>query len=184
MTWPQTAEELLEAAWGLIANAGWDAGSGDVAMAKSPGWHEAALRWRDGYHQYTRERAGSMEQEQELAAAADSLAVEKKESTAEKVIEGTFVRLEHVIETVARFAHEHPGLDRIFVQGLLTELQALEATGGLVIPPLDEAPKEAADAAMTPSTGAAPPADAPGEASSPAPEGSQGGNDPKGVTQQ
>ena len=167
MTWPQTAGELLEAAWGLIANAGWDACSGDVSMAKSPGWHEAALRWRDGYHQYTRERAGSMEQEQELAAAADSLAVEKKENAAEKVIEGTFVRLEHVVGAVARFAHEHPGLDRIFVQGLLTELQALEATGGLVIPPLDEAPKEAADAATTP-----------------APDGSQGGDDPKGVTQQ
>jgi HPt (histidine-containing phosphotransfer) domain-containing protein len=41
---------MLEAAWGLIANAGWNAGTGDVDQAKSPGWHEAAVRWRDGYH--------------------------------------------------------------------------------------------------------------------------------------
>jgi hypothetical protein len=41
---------MLEAAWGLIANAGWNAGTGDVTGAKSPGWHEAAMRWRDNYH--------------------------------------------------------------------------------------------------------------------------------------
>ena len=36
--------ELLELAWGVIANAGWD------GMAKSPDWQEAAVRWRDQYH--------------------------------------------------------------------------------------------------------------------------------------
>jgi hypothetical protein len=34
---------LLEMAWGIIANAGWD------GMAKTPGWQEAAVRWRDEY---------------------------------------------------------------------------------------------------------------------------------------
>ena len=44
---PRPAEphmDLLESAWGVIANAGWDDG------AKSPGWQEAAVRWRDRYH--------------------------------------------------------------------------------------------------------------------------------------
>lgn len=45
-----TQEELLYDAWNLIANAGWDAHRGLVNLEKSPGWHEAALRWRDGYH--------------------------------------------------------------------------------------------------------------------------------------
>ena len=40
---------LLEAAWGLIANAGWDAGTGDVELPKTTGWHEAAVRWREDY---------------------------------------------------------------------------------------------------------------------------------------
>jgi hypothetical protein len=44
--------ELLEAAWGLIANAGWDAITGDVSQPKSAGWHEAAIRWRDDYHSF------------------------------------------------------------------------------------------------------------------------------------
>lgn len=48
---PETADDkLLEAAWGLIANAGWDAHTGDVSGEKSPGWHEAAVRFRDRYH--------------------------------------------------------------------------------------------------------------------------------------
>lgn len=42
---------LLEAAWGLIANAGWDAASGNVDLAKTEGWHKAAIRWRDLYHE-------------------------------------------------------------------------------------------------------------------------------------
>jgi len=37
-------EHLLHQAWGVIANAGWD---GDD---KTPGWQEAAVRWRDAYH--------------------------------------------------------------------------------------------------------------------------------------
>lgn len=41
---------LLNEAWGLIANAGWDAHRGQVDLDKSPGWHEAAIRWRDRYH--------------------------------------------------------------------------------------------------------------------------------------
>lgn len=42
--------DLLERAWGIIANAGWNAGTGDVSEPKSAGWHEAAVRWRDNYH--------------------------------------------------------------------------------------------------------------------------------------
>ena len=38
--------DLLEAAWGVIANAGWN------DDAKSPGWQEAAEHWRDRYHAY------------------------------------------------------------------------------------------------------------------------------------
>jgi hypothetical protein len=38
--------DLLESAWGVIANAGWD------ESAKSPGWQEAAVRWRDDYHRW------------------------------------------------------------------------------------------------------------------------------------
>lgn len=38
-------DELLEAAWGIIANA-WD-GDWDRASVE---WREAAERWRDGYH--------------------------------------------------------------------------------------------------------------------------------------
>lgn len=50
------APNLLELAWGLIANAGWDAGTGQDDLAKSPGWHEAATRWRDRYHAWLGER--------------------------------------------------------------------------------------------------------------------------------
>ncbi len=35
----------LDSAWGVIANAGWDDGGG-----KSPGWREAAEKWRDKWH--------------------------------------------------------------------------------------------------------------------------------------
>jgi hypothetical protein len=37
---------LLQQAWGVIANAGWD------GSARTPGWQEAAVRWRDEYHSY------------------------------------------------------------------------------------------------------------------------------------
>lgn len=56
-----TKDELLELAWGLIANAGWDAGTGNVDLAKSPGWHEAAIRWRDNYHESIKGRPGVSE---------------------------------------------------------------------------------------------------------------------------
>jgi hypothetical protein len=45
---------LLELAWGVIANAGWD------GMAQSPGWQEAAVRWRDEYHRVLRRRFGGV----------------------------------------------------------------------------------------------------------------------------
>jgi hypothetical protein len=47
---PAEPSELLDRAWGLIANAGWDASTGRVDLEKSPGWHDAAVRWRDDYH--------------------------------------------------------------------------------------------------------------------------------------
>jgi hypothetical protein len=40
---PAEMSALLESAWGIIANAGWD------GMAKTDGWQEAAVRWRDRY---------------------------------------------------------------------------------------------------------------------------------------
>lgn len=48
---PDTGD-LLEAAWGLVANAGWDAHDGSTDLDKSPGWHEAALRWRQDYFRW------------------------------------------------------------------------------------------------------------------------------------
>jgi hypothetical protein len=46
--------ELIEIAWGIIANAGWDGG------AKTTGWDEAAIRWRDDYHAWLdRTRVGA-----------------------------------------------------------------------------------------------------------------------------
>ena len=44
--------ELLELAWGIIANAGWDASTGTVDEPKGEGWYEAAIRWRDAYHRW------------------------------------------------------------------------------------------------------------------------------------
>jgi len=41
--------DLLEMAWGVIANAGWD------GMAKTPGWQEAAIRWRENYFAWSAE---------------------------------------------------------------------------------------------------------------------------------
>jgi len=40
------ALDLLEFAWTVIANAGWQ------DAARSPGWQEAAERWRDRYHAF------------------------------------------------------------------------------------------------------------------------------------
>ena len=37
--------ELLQLAWGIIANAG----GGDWTR-ETPEWREAAVRWREGYH--------------------------------------------------------------------------------------------------------------------------------------
>jgi hypothetical protein len=46
------ADYLLEVAWGIIANAGWDEWSGDVNQEKTEGWLEATLRWREDYFYY------------------------------------------------------------------------------------------------------------------------------------
>jgi hypothetical protein len=65
----------------------------------------------------------------------------------ERAAEGTFVRFEHVVQYVERFAREHPGLDRIFVQGLLAGLHGLELSspaagvGMAVLGALEEKPK-------------------------------------------
>ncbi len=42
---------LTYQAWELIANAGWDAHRGQTDLDKAPGWHEAAIRWRDRFHE-------------------------------------------------------------------------------------------------------------------------------------
>jgi hypothetical protein len=42
---PAELLDLLEAAWGVLANAGWD------GAARPEGWQEAAERWRDRYHE-------------------------------------------------------------------------------------------------------------------------------------
>lgn len=41
--WP--SRDMLEAAWGIIANAG-----GGNWKLETPEWQEAASRWRDEYH--------------------------------------------------------------------------------------------------------------------------------------
>lgn len=42
----EQAEQLLQEAWSVIANAGWD------DLEKTEGWWEAAVRWRDKWHAY------------------------------------------------------------------------------------------------------------------------------------
>lgn len=57
--WPRdraAEDRLLETAWGIIANAGWDAGTGQTTLDKTEGWHGAAIRWRDDYFRFTRGR--------------------------------------------------------------------------------------------------------------------------------
>jgi hypothetical protein len=49
-------DELLNVAWSIIANAGWDASTEEINLPKSPGWHEAAIRWRDDYFAYLSRR--------------------------------------------------------------------------------------------------------------------------------
>jgi hypothetical protein len=41
--WPDS--DLIEAAWGIIANAG-----GGNWKLETPEWQEAAARWREAYH--------------------------------------------------------------------------------------------------------------------------------------
>ena len=41
--WPDSS--MLEAAWGIIANAG-----GGNWSKETPDWQKAAARWRDAYH--------------------------------------------------------------------------------------------------------------------------------------
>jgi len=43
---------LLYEAWGIIANAGWD------GLDKTEGWQEAAIQWRDKYHEWLLEQHG------------------------------------------------------------------------------------------------------------------------------
>jgi len=59
-------EDLLEAAMGLIANAGWDSFSGNVSLEKSPGWHEAALEWRKEYTNYLAQKKDDLPEFDEL----------------------------------------------------------------------------------------------------------------------
>lgn len=50
--WKDTDDHLIDAAWGLIANA-WDA----CAREGRTDWHDAAIAWRDRYHSWiTRQR--------------------------------------------------------------------------------------------------------------------------------
>lgn len=46
--------DLLEAAWGIIANAGVHHGGWD---SQHPEWVEAAIRWRDRYHEWLRDES-------------------------------------------------------------------------------------------------------------------------------
>lgn len=45
----ETQSDLLETAWGIIANAGWDEFSGNINQPKTTGWLDAVLRWRGQY---------------------------------------------------------------------------------------------------------------------------------------
>lgn len=44
--WTSTDSDLIEFAWGVIANAGWN------GEDKTPGWQDAAIRWRGLYHEW------------------------------------------------------------------------------------------------------------------------------------
>ena len=67
---------LLETAWGVIANAGWN------DDAKTTGWQEAAERWRNDYHRWLdlHLRPGGYQTWEELAVSVtrerDALAFE------------------------------------------------------------------------------------------------------------
>jgi hypothetical protein len=50
----EEADDLLEAAWGIIANAGWDEWQKEHDLPKSPGWLDAVLKWRYDYFDYVR----------------------------------------------------------------------------------------------------------------------------------
>lgn len=41
-SWDDSDDDLIEAAWGLIANVHWGGQGGE--------WNKAAIRWRDRYH--------------------------------------------------------------------------------------------------------------------------------------
>ena len=70
MTWNYTnPEDLIEAAWGLIANAN----GGDWSSATDE-WREAAEQWRDGFHDWldaavSKEAAGLDEIEPEASSS-------------------------------------------------------------------------------------------------------------------
>ena len=50
---PEFLPDLVEAAWGLIANAGWNLGHpGQGPGEPSPGWDDAAVAWRERYHRW------------------------------------------------------------------------------------------------------------------------------------
>ena len=49
MTW-DFPSDLLQAAWGIIANAG-----GGNRDNETPEWQEAAAQWRDAYHDTLKE---------------------------------------------------------------------------------------------------------------------------------
>ena len=41
-SWDDTDDDLIESAWGIIANVRWE--------DQNANWREAAIRWRDRYH--------------------------------------------------------------------------------------------------------------------------------------
>jgi hypothetical protein len=71
---PDKTLDLLEDAWSLVCNAGWDASSGRVDLEKTEGWHEAALRLRERYHAALRGRYGSSDERDTPRAAAERAA--------------------------------------------------------------------------------------------------------------
>ncbi len=59
MTTETKERRLLEAAWGIIANAGNVNDEANVGWHReSTDWQQAAKRWRDEYHTHTAELKG------------------------------------------------------------------------------------------------------------------------------
>jgi hypothetical protein len=97
-------DDLLEAAWGIIANAG--EGSWD---RESPEWREAAIRWRDAYHA---ELPNMVDRDRQREASAAEAAARRAIGQAGRNADPLAYRwLARVFVTVIADAHNGTGSD-------------------------------------------------------------------------